>query len=390
MSAVELPMSPEQIGLSFGPYKDDPDGMERTILLPRGFPYFELKNLGEMLEENGVFVPGYIPPPVGLCVPDSFIFENQFEGINTILLPDRNIVSRMAKIATGAPMDAMLRKVTAIKAFCHYLDIQIEPSIAFHEQAQSQGNARANEELAWFRAADNTDPHPWLELAFGIKDRLDPTLPLREPESLDLAFPLRRWRRNYIAALKIAEIELTGGPNIERLFNLFNWMRNDFMVAGPAALMACIYYAPNSPPRAGLFKGLRSPDRARAIYGVRNAAWDLTHLSDFIHRVNEAEGSSNRLLFASFDEGLRNLARLLLASSSDGLDPGQISDAISAWWPPQHSIRIGEAFAALLSCINGQDRKHRQSRSPVAIDEMIARGEASVTAFTGVDTSICN
>lgn len=390
MSATELPMSPEQIGLSFDPDEDDPDGMERTIILPPGFPYFELRKLGEILEEDGVFIPGYIRPSVGLCVPDSFIFESQFEGISTTLLPDRNIVSRMAKIATGAPMDTMLRKIAALKAFCHYLDIQIEPSIAFHEQAQSQGNAIANEELAWFRSADNADPYLWLELAFGIKDRLDPALPLGELESHDLAFPLRRWRRNYIAALKIAEIELTGGPNLERLLNLFDWMREDFMVAGPAALMACVYYAPNSPPRAGLFKNLRSPDRDRAINGIRNAAWDLTHLSDLVHRVNEAEGGSNRLLFASFDEGLRNLARLLFASSSsDGLNPGRISDAISVWWPPQHSIRIGEAFAALLSCIDDKDRKDRQQQSPFTIEEMITRGEASVIAFPDVNTTNC-
>lgn len=383
MSAIELPMSPEQIGLSFCPDEDDPDGMERTILLPRGFPYFELRKLGEMLEENGIFVPGYVPPPVGLCVPDSFIFESQFERISTTLLPDRNIVSRIAKIATGAPMDPMLRKVAAIKAFCHYLDIQIEPSIAFHEQAQSQGNTKANEELRWFRSADNADPQPWLELAFGIKDRLDSVLPLRDSESLDLAFPVRRWRRNYIAALKIAEIELTGGPNLERLLNLFDWMKNDFMVAGPAAMMACIYYAPNSPPRAGLFKGLWSPDRAKAINGIRNAAWDLTHLSDLVRRVNEADSSSNRLLFASFDEGLRNLARLLFVSSSDGLDLRGISDAISIWWSSQHSIRIREALADLFSCINDKDRKDRQLGSPITIDEMIARGEQSVAAFMG-------
>lgn len=383
MSAIELPMSPEQIGLSFGPDEDDPDGVERTILLPRGFPYFELRKLGEMLEENGIFVPGYIPPPVGLCVPDAFIFESQFEKISTTLLPDRNIVSRIAKIATGVPMDPILRKVAAIKAFCHYLDIQIEPSIAFHEQAQSQGNTRANEELAWFRSADNADPQPWLELAFGIKERLDSVLPIRDSESLDLAFPLRRWRRNYIAALKIAEIELTGGPNLERLFNLFDWMKNDFMVAGPAAMMACIYYAPNSPPRAGLFKALRSPDRVRAINGIQNAAWDLTHLSDLVRRVNEAESGSNRLLFASFDEGLRNLARLLFICSSNGLDLRRISDAISVWWPSQHSIRIGEALADLFSCINDKDRKDRQLGSQITIDEMIARGEQSVAAFTG-------
>ena len=104
-----LPMSPEQIVLSFGPDEDDTEKTERTILLPQGFPYFELKTLGEVLEKNDVFVPGYIPPPVGLYILDGFIYENQFRGIDTLLLPDRNIVSRMAKIASGAPMESMLQ-----------------------------------------------------------------------------------------------------------------------------------------------------------------------------------------------------------------------------------------------------------------------------------------
>lgn len=73
----------------------------------------------------------------------------------------------MAKIVAGAPMDAMLPKVAAIKAFCHFLDILIEPAIAFHELAHTQGNDAANVKLARFRDADDSDPYPWLDLAFG-------------------------------------------------------------------------------------------------------------------------------------------------------------------------------------------------------------------------------
>jgi len=170
--------------LTFGADSDDSERIERTVILPPDFPYVELRVLGEMLEADGVFVPGYWPPPAGLCHPDAFIFEAQLEEILTILLPDRNIASRMAKIVTGAPMDATLRKFAAIKAFCHFLDIQIEPSVAFHELAQRQGNNAANLELARFRDADNADPHPWLDLAFGDLDALDPLTSQRSPDQL--------------------------------------------------------------------------------------------------------------------------------------------------------------------------------------------------------------
>ncbi len=374
MGHAHRPQSPEYVALIFGP-DDDPELIERTVILPPDFPYMELRTLGEMLEADGVFVPGYRPPPLGLCHPDAFIFEAEFEKIQTILLPDRNIASRMAKIVTGVPMDATLRKIAAIKAFCHFLDIQIEPAVAFHELAQTQGNCAANLELARFRDADNADPHSWLDLAFGDLDALDPMEPQRSPESHDLAFPLRRWRRNYIAALKIAELELSGRPNLDRMLELLSWMRDDFIIAGPAALLACIYFAPNSPPRKGLFKQLRSPNRPRAIDGVRNAAWDLTHLSEMVRKVNEANGSPIRLLFASFDEGLRNLAGLLFTVSTEDFSEGLLVEALVPWWRRAHAEQIAKSLVELLSDGEDKGRKQRQANSLVSIDEMIRQGE---------------
>lgn len=369
------PQSPERVALSFGPDDDDPERIERSVILPPNFPYMELRAIGEMLEAEGVFVPGYRPPPVGLCHPDAFIFEAQFEEIQTILVPDRNIASRMAKIGAGAPMDATLRQIAAIKAFCHFLDIQIEPAVAFHELAQTQGNNAANLELARFRDADNADPYPWLDLAFGDRDALDPLEPQRLLESYDLAFPLRRWRRNYIAALKIAELDLSGRPNLDRMLELLSWMRDDFMIAGPAALLACIYFAPNSPPRKGLFKQLRSPNRLRAIEGVRNAAWDLTHLSEMIRKVNGANGGPIRLLFASFDKGLRNLAGLLFTFSGDEISEGLLVDKLVPCWSRAHAELIAKSLLELLADIDDEGRKQRQAISPLSIDEMIRQGE---------------
>lgn len=384
MVRARRPQSPDRVALSFGPDDDDPERMERTVILSPNFPYMELRALGEVLDAERVFVPGYRPPPVGLCHPDAFIFEAQFEKVQTILLPDRNIASRMAKIVAGAPMDAMLRKIAAIKAFCHFLDILIEPAIAFHELAHTQGNDAANLELARFRDADNADPYPWLDLAFGDLDALEPLQAPRLPESHDLAFPLRRWRRNYIAALKIAELELSARPNLDRMLELLTWMRNDFLIAGPAALLACIYFAPNSPPRKGLFKQLHSSNRLRAIDGVRNAAWDLTHLSEMIREVNEGNGGSTRLIFASFDEGLRSLAALLFTFSADDFSEQILMDALVSYWSPAQAEQIAKALVVLLAHIHDEDRQQRRENSPLPIDEMIQQGEQFVLSASGI------
>lgn len=290
----------------------------------------------------------------------------------------------MAKIADGAPMDAMLRKVAAIKAFCHFLDIQIDPAMSFHELAQTHDNETANAELARFRDADNADPYPWLELALGKMGNLDPIKPQCSPKSFDFSLPLHRWRRNYITALKIAELELSEHSNLNRMLKLLSWMRDDFIFAGPAALLACIYFAPNSPPRKGLFKHLRSNDRLRAIKGVRNAAWDLTQLSDMTKRVNEANGKNIRILFASFDEGLRNLAKLLLTFTTDVFSEKLVVHSLLRYWNEDQAELIAKSLAELIAEVNSEKRKRHQKNFAFPIEEMIRLGEQQLIAADNV------
>ena len=208
--------------------------------------------------------------------------------------------------------------------------------------------------------------------------------PQHPPEAHDLAFPLRRWRRNYIAALKIAELELSGRPNLDRMLALLSWMRDDFIIAGPAALLASIYFAPNSPPRKRLFKQLFSSNRLRAVDGVRNTAWDLTHLSEMIRKVNEANDSQIRLLFASFDKGLRTLAGLLFHVSADELSEALLVDAFVPWWSRAQAEQIAKCLIKLLADLNDKSRKQRQANSPVSIDEMIQRGEQRLLSAPGI------
>lgn len=361
-----------------GPDDSAPDSneeIEGALFLPADFPYPELLKLAELLESADVLTPGYIPPPVGLYHPDGFIYEKNFEDIKTILLPDRNVASRFAQVAKGVAVDQSNRPVASLLAFAHFLDIEVEPSVAFHELAHKQGNAIANEELAWLRQADNADAHAKMDLALGQSERLVGVAPPASIGELDLAFPLRRWRRNYIVTLKIGELELAGVLHLERMLALLDWMHRDFIVAGPAAMLACIYFAPNSPPRKGLLKQLQSADRARAIEGAKNAAWDITHLSDFIDRVNKAADGSTRYLFASLDRNLHYIARSLFAFGADGLRPDNIIRELSNWWPETAARTIAERMVALFGSIDHPERAARRPQVITFVDDLINSGE---------------
>lgn len=357
--------------------------LEVAIFLPPDFPHQELLALAPILEGAGVFTPGYGPPTAGLCNPDGFLYSHALQGQSTIVLPDRNIASRFAQIAMGKSATDDLRLVAAIKAFCHFLDILVEPSVAFHELAHKQGNDIANVELGWFRIGDDGDAFAWLDYAMGRINQVPPPTDAPRIDALDLAFPLRRWRRNYIVALKIAELELSSLTNLQRMLSLLDWMHSDFIIAGPAAMLACIYFAPKSPPRSGLLKHLKSPDRQRALDGVKNAAWDITHLSDFIKKVNEAEGKGTRYLLASNDKAVHMMARFLFSFGVGGIHVDPIVEELSKWWPTAQAITIAERLVRLIDEASDPGRALNSPQSERFIDDMTARSESIVVAMGG-------
>ena len=140
-----------------------------------------------------------------------------------------------------------------------------------------------------------------------------------------------------------------------------------------------MYYGPKA-ARAGLFKQLRSPDRQAAIDGARNAAWDMTHLSDFVVRVTKAEEQRRRYIFASGDLSLVRVAsRLFLGPGPvDGLP--SLEQGLQEWWPNQDAQRLAEAVFARFDVERFKDRPLPNPPTE-SVDSLIASGEAFVRAW---------
>ncbi|KGD62557.1 hypothetical protein T9A_00848 [Alcanivorax jadensis T9] len=363
------------------------EDFDALLMLPADFPYADLQAVSLILDNENVFVPGYIPPDVGLYHVDGFIYHAWVENSKTVLLPDRNIVSRLAKIAKGESVanngDVHSRKVAAILAFAQCLDIQIEPSIAFHELAPHQGNSEAIDELSWFRVADNGSPKEWLAFALREADRIKTIAPPQPIDSIDLAKPLKRWRRNYTAALKIASLELAQNINaLDKVLALFRWMYSDFILAGPAAILACVYFAPNSPPKKGLFKSLRSPTRERAIEGIKNAAWDITHLSNFVQHISaEKENSGRRFIFATLDESLREIARILIGQTHDIPPQEELFLFLKQWWPADDAQRISATWFEYTNKTRNADWWDQYKDRPDYVGEIASQIEKDILAW---------
>ena len=105
---------------------------------------------------------------------------------------------------------------------------------------------------------------------------------------------------------------------------------------------------------------------------------------EMVRKVNEANDSQIRMLFASFDKGLRTLAGLLFHVSADEFSEALLVDALEQWWSRAQDERIALSLMKLLADLNDKSRKQRQANSPVSIDEMIQRGEQRLLSAPGI------
>lgn len=353
------------------------------IALAPDFPVEDVRSIAHRISTSSTLIPGFIPPDIGFLTLEALVYAAYIDRTSTVILPDRNIVSRMARAAregVAHPVDGPTQAAIDVMALAQAMDFDIEPSIAFHELAQCDGNLAANEELRWFRAADHGQAFAWIDLALGRSNRIT-TIELGPPTTDDLAAPIHRYRCNYAAALQVAALELDNSRSpLERAESLLEWMVSDFIVAGPAAIFAAMFLSPRA-SRAGMIKQLKSPDRTRALAGIRNAAWDITHLSDFVRRAKTADYEKQRYIFATADQALAQLAQLLFvdADSLDGFEQ-QLATAIMPWWG-RDAAKVANFIAKAIARAEGRSRPQEPPEINDYVGYQIELGERAVIAM---------
>jgi len=335
-----------------------------------------------LLRERGVFAPSFVPnDDEDIYEPLTYRRQSFHHKTTTILLADRNVVTRWLSLLSGKTASSEDRLAAGIMAFAQSANILVEPNLALYEAAVAGGSEAANNELRQFRLADNLDTKYWADLAIGRIEKLSipkselPALP-NNSEEIDFEMRLRRWLRNYIILLKLAELELRGLNRIERITKLSTWMYEDFIIGGPGLMFAIYFLAPNS-ARSGLLKNLRSEDRERALRGIRNASWDLTLLSDWIRRDEEQKEKNTLTLLCSLDRRLMKLA-LILAPHRAGDSMGDFRRStlrkILEPWGKKQAREISELIERFMTNPNNPSRQiHRPQE--VDIDQKIAEGE---------------
>lgn len=345
----------------------------------------DLRTIAAAIRQADAFTPTFAASDVDCYDPAIYLQQAHRFQTSTRLVIDRNLLTRWVAVVRGIQPTSAHRLAAGILTFAQCANIVVEPNIALYEVARTMGGDAARSELHAFRIADGIHPGYWADLALGHADSVPIPSSIAVPItdlSVDFSIWLRRWRRNYIVALKLAELELSGGSSVRRMSSLLSWMHRDFLMSGPALILAAVYLAPNA-PRKRLLKGLRSANREVALEGIRNATWDLTLVSEWAAAISRQEPDACLTLLGSLDRTVHFIARHVADLSTGAETPDtRVKDFLVSLWGESAGAQLSADWQSYYVARDSPMRQVNKPAPAAFVDECIATGEERVREWS--------
>lgn len=365
--------------------------MEWILSYTPPIPREDLNKIQAQIRNADPFVSGFSPEANDPYDVLTYLQKQMLRGRNSCLLVDRNVITRWIALMAGDSAKPAHRDAAAIFAFAQAATLLIDPSIAIYELTAHAGNQVARDELLRFYRANDVDPVFWANVALGRADRLQVPLLSEERSKLpeDLTGSFYPWQRNYILVLKVAELHLTGGDSQMLMQRLMKWMYDDFLIGGPAVILAAFYFAPGA-PRRRLLKSIQSPDREKALAGLRNAAWDLTLISEWIRRIQAWDSGSDHEpvpILCTMDNSVKRIARSII--SFDEPSSEILNRLFHEIWGVQPGGQLAASLVEFQMTADNPNRKFHRTTGIDFIPAMIEAGEAIVHGWTPLNANRC-
>jgi hypothetical protein len=99
------------------------------------------------------------------------------------------------------------------------------------------------------------------------------------------------------------------------MLELLDWTYRYWHFSAPAILLAT-YALSHNPPK-NVFKNVRSPNREKALAGVKNAVWDLVYITEWYEKIKVQAKTHELTVLCSRDKLLLNVAELLRSTVLD-------------------------------------------------------------------------
>lgn len=292
------------------------------IIYHSPLPPGDVAALQDLLRQAKCLVPSFVDADAYSI--ETYIAQYARERTETTFLFDRNLYSHVVALAKGIRATENARFAAAVMAFASCANTQVEPNIALYEGSASGAHRAWKRDLEIFHKADDIHPANWAALALGYAERFERRIPGKRLRSdlaknFDPVANLRFYGFVYPIALKMATISMAGGKADKKMIELLDWMYHRWHFSAPATLLAMRALSHNPPKN--VFKNIGSPDRKKALAGVKNAAWDLVYITAWFERIKAQEEANELTVLCSRDGVLLNVAELLRSAIFDGTMP---------------------------------------------------------------------
>jgi hypothetical protein len=232
---------------------------------------------------------------------------------------DRNVYTLAARLADGenGHYEDDHRNAAAVLCFAHCCGLKTDYTIAVLEHELDSGDPRFGEELAKFRRVWAARAKSLARFALAKSTTL--ALP---PDSTNLSSDISEpretarpvaWQLNYGCALKLASLILDAEmvDDIDRMRVYLQWCYDEFFFSAGPTVYGSLALSPRH--KGNMFKRLRGNDAGAAIRGVRNAAWDMTLISEWEIRQAKLPATKNHHLICSFDQVITDVGSVVMS-----------------------------------------------------------------------------
>jgi len=306
--------------------------------------------LENLLRESQCFCPSFDgPDPYSI---ETYIHEFAWHRTEVTFLLDRNIYSQVIALSRGVPVNAKTRYAAGIIAFASSVNAECEPALALYEGSASGASRGWKRDLGRFHRGEQIHAANWAALALGYASEFTRKLPSRRLprellEKFNPAEELGSFEFVYPTILKLAATHVTVGTPDRKMMAFLEWMYRHWYFSAPATILASQVLCSN--PIGSAFKHIGSSTRSRALKGVRNAAWDMVYLTEWLKKVRDQESTNSLTVLCSRDSLLLRVAGLLRRSLLGEL-------AIPVLRQAGFGSKVEERYAALLSKLESPER----------------------------------
>lgn len=330
--------------------------------------------LADMLRRANAVV-GALNPSADWYDPMWYVQEQALSNMKFTLLVDRNVYSIANALSDVRKCSNTDQHRTAAAALCfaHCCSLQIETKMALLEHDLDSDDARVHTELPQFHRVFAAGPKALAEFALGRIQTLKllPPEPNAERTTVNAGITEEHrpaaWRWNYGCALKIASLllDLTFKNDVDRLIVYLNWCYDEFFFSAAATVYGSLALSPKR--KGNMFKKLRSAQATAAMRGIRNAAWDMTLLSEWEIKQKKMTSTKNHYLICSLDRAVTDVANTVMCQGLDEQARSKVlrSRFISEWG--QHNgVQVFESYTKLGRTIDTDCNRPANQQRPLS------------------------